>query len=301
MYSKSLFIIINIFLILLFQSTFNHSFPLTEQEVVPLTEQEVALLTEQEVDSLNSQDIPLFEQDIGSFYCEDGSSLECCPLLSRNFASRHHSRVATIVLINNSGYEMELVAVSLESGRWITSNDNNYNISCEPQIYPLANGQGEAFSSVTSHFLGGVKGYAIFSMNDDILSNFIISWSVPTIGSPKYKISGISLSENYDIVLERDLGNTVYRVIVESPTSFWTLFTIIPPFVILPCCCCACFSNDPSERRKLLPSVPNLDALPEYRDTVPNLDDPYFDAPPAYSSIPNRGPGNKYSNNNTSC
>ncbi|CAG8638427.1 10065_t:CDS:1 [Funneliformis mosseae] len=284
MSSKSLVITINIFLFLIIQSTLINSFPSTKQEIVSLTDQEVvgSLLTEQDIDSFNGQDTPLFEQDIGTFYCQNGSSLECCPLLARQFASKHHSRVATIVLINNSGHDMEMVVASLESGRWITSNDNKYKISCEPQIYPLANGQAEAFSSVTSHFLGGVKGHAIFSMNDDISSNFVIFWSVPVIGSPTYDIYGLDLSDNYNIFLENDLGNTVFRVTVEPPTSFWTLFTIIPPFLILPCCCC-CLANDPSEKRNR-DNVPNLDAPPEYRDTspsVPIFNNPNFDAPPS--------------------
>ncbi|CAG8613132.1 12725_t:CDS:2 [Funneliformis caledonium] len=262
--SKSLVITINIFLFLIIQSTLINSFPSTKQEIVSLTDQEVvgSLLTEQDIDSFNGQDTPLFEQDIGTFYCQNGSSLECCPLLARQFASKHHSRVATIVLINNSGHDMEMVVASLESGRWITSNDNKYKISCEPQIYPLENGQAEAFSSVTSHFLGGVKGHAIFSMNDDISSNFVIFWSVPVIGSPTYDIYGLDLSDNYNIFLENDLG-----------------------------------TNDPSEKRNR-DNVPNLDAPPEYRDTspsVPIFNNPNFDAPPSYSSIPNRGPGNKYS------
>ncbi|CAG8690892.1 1896_t:CDS:2, partial [Funneliformis mosseae] len=145
---------------------------------------------------------------------------------------------------NHIGYRIELVSASLISGRWITSNDDNYRISCEPQIYHLKNGQAEAFSSVTSSFLGGVKGFAIFYINDGKFSNFIISWSVPTIGSPKYEILGHDLSD--------------------------------------------CFSkDDPSERRNMLHSVPNLDP-PNY-------------APPAYSSyssIPNRESGNRHSNNN---
>ncbi|CAG8629637.1 2021_t:CDS:2 [Funneliformis mosseae] len=117
---------------------------------------------------------------------------------------------------NHIGYRIELVSASLESGR--------------------------GFSSVTSSFLGGVKGFAIFYINDGSFSNFIISWSVPTIGSPKYEILGHDLSEYYNIVLE----------------------------------------HDPSERRNMLHSVPNLDP-PNY-------------APPAYSSyssIPYRESGNR--------
>ncbi|CAI2174695.1 4099_t:CDS:2, partial [Funneliformis geosporum] len=202
----------------LFQITFIHSIPLIEQKVAPLNEQEIVatLLPEKNIDFFNGKKTPLFEKDIVPFYCQDGSSAECCPFLARKFALEHHSRVATIVLVNRSRYRIELISASLESGH------------------------AEAYSSVTSRFLGGVKGFALYYMNDDTFTSFVISWSVPTIGSPIYEIHGPYLTEKYIITLESDYDNTVFRVIVTQK--------IYP--LILP-------------KEELLSSNPNLDA-PNY-------------------------------------
>jgi len=70
---------------------------------------------------------------------------------------------------------MSLVGVSLEDGRWVTSDDSgDIDIDCRPQTR-LANGEIEGFSSVTSHFLGGIRGYAAFSLDDNAFTFFTIT------------------------------------------------------------------------------------------------------------------------------
>ncbi|GES99096.1 hypothetical protein GLOIN_2v1548905 [Rhizophagus clarus] len=118
------------------------------------------------------------------FFCPNGSSLICCPLLAHRVATEYHSRCASIILINNSGYNLTLETVDLEDGRWITTDDYEriIDVNCEP--HSILNGESEAISSVTSHFFGGIMGFVTFTMDDDISSQFVISWDVPTVGSP---------------------------------------------------------------------------------------------------------------------
>src|SRR2546421_327488 len=145
--------------------------PLRELDIVSLNEQDMGPLSELDIASLNEQDMgPLSELDIASFFCP-GRNRACCPLLAHRIASKHHSRRVTIVINNKSGHTIFFDGASLESGRWVTSGDDiDIGINCEPPINPLKDGKSEAFSAVTSHFLGGVKGFASFSMDDDTLS-----------------------------------------------------------------------------------------------------------------------------------
>ncbi|CAG8723180.1 9943_t:CDS:2 [Funneliformis caledonium] len=229
MSSKSLVIQFHIFPILIFQSTCPHSFPLTEQEVVG------SLLTEKEIGSFK-------EQNIGTFYCQTGSSLECCPLLARKYASEHHSRVATIILI------IILVIV--------------LNLSL----------------LVLKAVVGLHQMMTITEL--DVLPSFTLMMAGLAISLSPGRFLQLALLNMKSLVM-------IYRN--EPPTSFWTLFTMNLPFLIIPCCCC-CSKDDPSERRNMLHSVPNLD--------------PQNYAPPAYSfysSIPNRESGNRHSNNNPFC
>src|SRR6266540_1284426 len=156
MSSKSLILIINLIILLVLSSTFTHSAPLIEQNIEPLI---VDSLTEQDndhlIDLLVEQDL-LIKQDIVSF-CQNETDKSCCPLLAHRIASQHHTRAASTVLVNKSGYNVTLLASSLIDGRWITSNNHNdIDINCKPQTDPLLNGQSQAFSSIASHFLGEV-------------------------------------------------------------------------------------------------------------------------------------------------
>src|SRR5688572_17084885 len=77
-----------------------------------------------------------------SFYCQDGTSQICCSQLAHKVSSDNHSKCASIVITNNSGYNMTLVAQNLEEGRWITTKDyggggNNININCQPRSLPV--------------------------------------------------------------------------------------------------------------------------------------------------------------------
>ncbi|CAJ0763539.1 16671_t:CDS:2, partial [Entrophospora sp. SA101] len=83
------------------------------------------------------------------FACQNGTSLGCCPLLAHRIASQHHSRCATIILINNTGYNITLAASSLEDGRWVTQYDYDGNIDINCMPHSLIDGQSEAISSVS--------------------------------------------------------------------------------------------------------------------------------------------------------
>src|SRR6266540_1769536 len=137
---------------------------------------------------------PLIERDIGPFYCDDETNIKCCPFLAHRVASQYHSRAASFILINNSGYNMTLSNVNIEDGRWVTSKDydKSINVKCDPSNGTIVPGQSEVFASVTSHFLGGLKGYVSFTIHDKISSNFTISWDVGTLRSPKYFFNELS-------------------------------------------------------------------------------------------------------------
>ncbi|CAJ0912744.1 9462_t:CDS:2 [Entrophospora sp. SA101] len=181
------------------------------------------------------------------FACQNGTSLGCCPLLAHRIASQHHSRCATIILINNTGYNITLAASSLEDGRWVTQYDYDGNIDINCMPHSLIDGQSEAISSVSSHFLGGIKGYLFFEIEDANSSNFLISWNVPIIGSPVYSSYGLS-EEKYTIKSQRSLSNTVYYVTVDSKSN-WNIMVLSFPFLIL-LCCCSGFVKDNSSREQ---------------------------------------------------
>ncbi|RIA86945.1 hypothetical protein C1645_778420 [Glomus cerebriforme] len=227
---KKLIVFVNIILILVFLSTSTYSAP---HDTIDTIEHDLNIIEEQDM----------------NFFCQDGTSTSCCPPLAHRVASKHHSRCASIILNNKSGYNMSLSTINLEDGRWVTSKDDDdgyIEINCEP--HSLLNGESEAMSSVTSHFLGGVKGYVIFTMDDDISSNFIISWEVPTIGSPGYFFNFLDKpSRNkYVVKYENSFGNTVFQVTI-SPEIPWTTQDMLPfffPFFIfIPCCCCIPLKN----------------------------------------------------------
>lgn len=147
--------------------------------------------------------------------CNDES---CCFQLAHQVCNDHHSRCASIFLNNKSGYNMSLVANNLEDGRWLTSKDyivdNSVNIKCEP--HSLSENESETISSVTSHFLGGVKGYVSFKIADNLKSEFTISWKVPTIGPPLYEFNFLNnLSyHHYDVIKEIAFEDTVYQIAI---------------------------------------------------------------------------------------
>src|SRR6266480_4824879 len=149
---------------------------------------------------LIKKDISAAEGQNISFYCKNGTSQLCCSQLAHRVSSDNHSRCASIVLTNDSGYNMTLVAKNLEDGRWITSDDygggNGININCQPRS--LLVNESETISSVSSHFFGGVKGYVSYNIHDNMTSKFTISWKVPTIGSPQYDLNGLS-SHDYEV------------------------------------------------------------------------------------------------------
>ncbi|CAG8507552.1 5556_t:CDS:1 [Funneliformis mosseae] len=133
----------------------------------------------------------------------------CCASLSDNVAKKHHVRVATIVIINKSGYNMTHI-IKLEDGCYVRHDDHeNLDINCEPQTEPLANGQNETFSCITSHRFGGLKGIATYIIDDSGSSTFILSWSIPTIGDPNYDIEGLPNKKYYN-ENKYDLDNTLY-------------------------------------------------------------------------------------------
>jgi ABC-type antimicrobial peptide transport system permease subunit len=157
-----------------------------------------------------------------NFYCQDGTSQSCCTQLAHKVSSDNNSRCASIVLINNSGYNMTLGAKNLEDGRWLTSKDyvgdNSIDIDCQP--HPLLVNESETISSVTSHFFGGIKGYVIFNINDNMLiSNFTISWKVPAFfGSPEYDFGfhDISSYDDYNVDKNSEFENTVYKITITN-------------------------------------------------------------------------------------
>ena len=156
-----------------------------------------------------------------SFYCQSGTSQHCCSQLAHRVSSDHHSRCASIVLMNNSGHNIDLDVVNLEDGRWIVSGDysggNDININCQPRS--LLDGESETISSVTSHFVGGITGYVNFIIKDDTSSKFNISWKVPTIGSPEYEFSFFNESsyfKKYDVIKNNAFDDTVFQVTINE-------------------------------------------------------------------------------------
>jgi len=179
---------------------------------------------------------PPIEETGGPFFCQNGTSLTCCPLLAHRIASEHHSRCASIMLNNKSGYNIRLVVSSLEDGRWVTSDDSgDIDVDCSPRT-DLANGESEVFSSVTSHFLGGIRGYATFIINDEVSTTFTIDWMAPLIGPNEHYVSGLP-TENYHVALQYGFDHTVFQVTV-APVGGMPFF-VLPLIGFIVICCVA--------------------------------------------------------------
>ncbi|CAG8486892.1 30762_t:CDS:2 [Gigaspora margarita] len=145
---------------------------------------------------------------------------------------------------------MTLNIVNLEDGRWVTSDDygdDSININCEP--HSLLEHESEAISSVTNHFLGGVQGYVSYIIEDDMSSQFIISWEVSPIGSQKYYFSFLdeSYMQDYQVNFEYSLGNTIYQVKIDKKTSLpmsWLISIFLFVFFItIPFFCYQCMTS----------------------------------------------------------
>ncbi|CAB4374947.1 hypothetical protein RhiirA1_446798 [Rhizophagus irregularis] len=203
----------------------------------------------------NENDI-IKEQD-DNFICLSGSNIACCPQLAHHVASKYHSRCASIVLINKSGYNMVLDIINLEDGRWVTSDDyDDIDINCEP--HSLLNDESEAISSVTSHFLGGISSVVIFTIDDDISSSFFISWNVPTIGSPKYLIEFFDKSskDKYSIITQKTFRNTVFRIEIHKRIPWtWSILPLLVFFIAIPCCYIPMIMKESEFRERLLNST----------------------------------------------
>ncbi|CAB4485877.1 hypothetical protein RhiirA5_405827 [Rhizophagus irregularis] len=118
---------------------------------------------------------------------------------------------------------MTLEVENLEDGRWLTQEDyvhyvgaNSTNINCQPRN--LTDNENETISSVTSHFLGGVKGFASFLIHDDMTSKLNISWEVPTIGTPQYEFNflGELSYQHYVVNKNKTFDDTVYQIIINK-------------------------------------------------------------------------------------
>ncbi|RIA83804.1 hypothetical protein C1645_785410 [Glomus cerebriforme] len=159
--------------------------------------------------------IPVIEQDIGRFYCrnETNPNLRCCPVLAlrKNFQNS-----ISIILINKSGYNMNLAVASLENGYWV----NSFNIKCEPQTDPLKNDQSEVFSSATSTSYYNFRGFTTFIIDDDISSTFTIFWnrSSPTIQYNDYSFDFLP-EKKYKVEAQRCFKDSILQVTVYVATD----------------------------------------------------------------------------------
>ncbi|CAB4478479.1 uncharacterized protein OCT59_027281 [Rhizophagus irregularis] len=197
-------------------------------------------------DTVENIDYDIIKGQDNEFFCPNNSNVICCPLLAHRVASENHSRCATIILVNKSGYNLTLETVNLEDGRWVTMEDYGrvIDVNCEPRS--ILNGESEAISTVTSHFLGGVLGFVTFIMDDDMSSKFIISWDVPTIGFPGYYFNFMDETSKHKFAInsQNTFGDTVFRIEIYEKIP-WTWPTIplyfLVPFLMLsiaiPCCC----------------------------------------------------------------
>ncbi|CAG8502803.1 5315_t:CDS:1 [Funneliformis caledonium] len=166
----------------------------------------------------------------------------CCASLAKKIAEKNFAHVATIAIVNKSGYNITHLPVTLEDGRFVKHDDHeNIDINCEPQTEPLVNDQTETFSSITSRVFGGVKGIAIFTINDGGSSTFALFWNVPTIGPPIYEIEGLP-NERYYNETKYGLDNTLYQVTIHqyehvknAVVNVWFIIPpyFFPPFIIL--------------------------------------------------------------------
>ncbi|CAG8466597.1 2610_t:CDS:1, partial [Paraglomus occultum] len=165
---------------------------------------------------------PPIEATSSPFLCQEASATCSCPLLARKISSEHNSRCASIILDNKSSYNVRLVVASLEDGRWVTSDDSgDVDIDCSPRTKRFANDELEVLSSVTSHFLGGIRGYATFHLDDDASTNFTIYWDAPLLGDNSYGITGLPTTK-YQVALQNNLDNTVFQVTVRPVSTYST-------------------------------------------------------------------------------
>ncbi|CAI2187291.1 7204_t:CDS:1, partial [Funneliformis geosporum] len=161
--------------------------------------------------SINSNSF--IERDVIDYNACQGES--CCAYIAKKIANKNHERVATIVIVNKSGYNITPLPVKLEKGRFVTHDDHeNIDINCEPQTEPLTNGQNETFSSIASHFLGELKGIATFIIDDGSSSAFTLYWSASMIGTPPhYEIDGLPNTKYYN-ESKLDLEDTLFQVTI---------------------------------------------------------------------------------------
>ncbi|CAG8768034.1 12453_t:CDS:2 [Dentiscutata erythropus] len=159
------------------------------------------------------------EQDI-KFFCRNGASLNCCPHLANRIAYENYSRCASIIIINNSGYNMTLDVVNLEDGRWVTSDD-----------------YGDDSIDIN------LQGYISYIIEDDRSSQFIISWEVSTLGPPMYYFGFLdgSYMQDYNVKFDYSLGETIYQVKIDKKTPFpmsWLIpISLFVFFITIPLCC----------------------------------------------------------------
>ena len=203
---------------------------------------------------------PTYSATDESFYCQTpGTSSDCCFQLAHRVSTGHNSHRASIVLTNNSGYNMTLGVKNLEDGRWVTSEDyggnNSIIIDCQPRS--LLDNESETISSVTSHFFGGLTGYVTFNIHDNMSSTFTITWKVPAMfGSPQYEFNFFNESSynDYEVTNSTTFENTVYQVTMNKKiktipiynTKPWKLILVILSIVIILvmiCYCCICCIN----------------------------------------------------------
>ncbi|GBC03515.1 hypothetical protein RclHR1_05170005 [Rhizophagus clarus] len=132
-------------------------------------------------------------------------------------------RSVTIVLINQSGYNITYSQVDFKDGRWITQADTGNTITCDPSTYPpLPNGQSETFSTANSRTAFGTEGTVFFGIGDQMAppSTFSIYWLNPEIGVNNYivTISNTSLY-SYHNLDPGEGNNAVYQVIISAIPS----------------------------------------------------------------------------------
>jgi len=146
--------------------------------------------------------------------------------------------------MNKSGYNINLKAFSLEHGQWV----KGYNLSCEPQTDPLANGHSEVFSSIPdSNYDNSMYGIAIFVIDDDKSSTLIISWG-------NFSVNYYILSKGYNVkvqsIYEEDSNVTYQQLTVHAVhhnnQNFWNSFPGSLLFMLLSmyCCCLCLISNN---------------------------------------------------------
>src|SRR6185312_6439337 len=134
-------------------------------------------------------------------------------------------------------------------------------IDCSPRTDVLANGESEVFSSVTNRFLGGVRGYATFMMNDNASTSFTIYWDTPLIGFHGHYVIGLP-TKNYRVALQHGFDDTVFQITVTPVRVYsidWRKFFLALSFiggvsVILFCCglcITACSEQDSTLSRRI--------------------------------------------------